>query len=110
LNESPCYNRSMLPPTSEALRLPETKPYFLWWTDVTVGEFKEHLEKASPAQRAYWLGALLREANTRDVWLFTSPSEIRALWPELWRHLGKSRRMWCFLLSLSPPTDSLHAA
>lgn len=56
------------------------------------------------------MGALLREANTRDVWLFVSPDEIRALWPELRRHLGRSRDMWAYLLGLErdpfPVADS----
>lgn len=36
------------------------------------------------------MGALLREANTRDVWLFVTSDEIRELWPRLIRYLGKS--------------------
>jgi hypothetical protein len=49
------------------------------------------------------MGALLREANTRDVWLFVHPDEIRALWPRLIRYLGSSRQMWAWLLKLPPP-------
>jgi hypothetical protein len=33
--------------------------------------------------RAYWTGALLREANTRDVWLFVTPAALREEWPRL---------------------------
>lgn len=62
----------MLPPTSDDLRLDETRPYFLWWLDATVGDLREKLRSADEEERAYWLGALLREANTRDVWLYTS--------------------------------------
>ncbi len=92
----------MLPPTSTDLLLDETRPYFLWWTDASVADLRAHLASADIQERAYWLGALLREANTRDVWLFTSPEQVRALWPYLWRHLGKSRALWCHLLDLSP--------
>ena len=46
------------------------------------------------------MGALLREANSRDVWLFTTVSQIRADWPHLLRHLGRSRDMWAWLLDL----------
>jgi hypothetical protein len=87
-----------LPPTSPALRDPAARPYFLWWTDATIADFKERLRDRDLDRRAYWLGALLREANTRDVWLFVTPDEIRALWPRLLRHLGRSREMWAYLL------------
>lgn len=92
-----------LPPTTEALLDYTTRPYFLWWTAATVGQLKEHLASADPEERAYWMGALLREANTRDVWLFVTTDEIRALWPRLIRYLGRSRQMWAWLLKLPPP-------
>jgi hypothetical protein len=95
--------RGLLPPTSPALRDDATRPYFLWWTETTVGQLKEHLASDDPEKRAYWMGALLREANTRDVWLFVTPDEIRALWPHLLRHLGRSRQMWAWLLKLPTP-------
>lgn len=99
-----------LPPTSPDLEQDHTRPYFLWWTDVTVGEFRARLRSADPAVRAYWLGALLREANTRDVWLFVTPEEIRRLWPMLLRHLGRSREMWTWLLEMPdspwPPPEA----
>jgi hypothetical protein len=92
-----------LPPTTPALRLESSRPYFLWWTNATVGELKAHLASADAEERAYWMGSLLREANTRDVWLFVSVGEIRALWPLLIRYLGRSRSMWARLLGLPPP-------
>lgn len=67
---------------------------------MTVEEFRRELESGSGAERAYYLGALLREANTRDVWLFTTPSEIRAAWPLVVRHLGRTRERWAWLLDL----------
>ncbi len=94
---------ALLPPTPAALGAGDERPYFLWWTDVTFDQFRRHLRDPDPQRRAYWLGALLREANTRDVWLFTTPDEIRAAWPHLLRHLGRSRRMWAFLLDLEEP-------
>src|SRR5579883_795262 len=87
-----------LGPTSADLGNPDTRPYFLWWTDMTVGAFRQRIAAEDPEERAYWIGALLREANTRDVWLFVRPAEIRALWPRLVRHLGRSRAMWAWLL------------
>ena len=92
-----------LPPTSPDLLIDSTKPYFLWWTDATVGDLKRHLQSPDPEVRAYWLGALLREANSRDVVLFTSGDEIREAWPRLIRYLGRSREMWAWVLGLPEP-------
>jgi hypothetical protein len=64
-----------LPPTSPALLDDATKPYFLWWTDATVGQLKEHLRSPDPEERAYWMGALLREANSPE---WPPVSQIRA--------------------------------
>jgi hypothetical protein len=101
--------RSQLPPTSASLFDEEARPYFLWWTQATVGELKRHLRSPNVEERAYWLGALLREANTRDVWMFTTETEIRSLWSYLLRHLGRSRDMWAWLLGMPrpvwPPTE-----
>jgi hypothetical protein len=94
---------ALLPPTSPSLNLPETRPYFLWWTDSTFDDLRRHLRSADADARANWLGALLREANTRDVWLFTDPGEIREAWPRLVAFLGRSRAMWAWLLGLEDP-------
>jgi hypothetical protein len=93
----------MLPPTRPDLLDGDTRPYFLWWTDTTVAELVRRLASSDDEERAYWLGALLREANTRDVWLFTTPEEIRRLWPRLIRYLSGTRSMWAFLLGLPEP-------
>jgi hypothetical protein len=102
-----------LAPTSALLTDPTHRPYFLWWTQVTVGEFRARLEDQDPEVRAYWMGALLREANTRDVWLFVTPDMIRAAWDRLQRHLGRSRPMWIYLLGQPqtrwPPVRPEHA-
>ena len=89
-----------LPPTSADLFDDAHRPYFLWWTDATVAELRARLADPDPDVRAYWMGALLREANTRDVWLFIDPDTIRASWSRLQRHLGRSRAMWAYLLQL----------
>jgi hypothetical protein len=103
MTTSPLQQAERLPPTSEALFDEGARPYFLWWTGATVGELRAHLHAADPEERAYWMGALLREANSRDVWLFVNVQEIRALWPRLIRYLGRSRAMWAWLLRLPPP-------
>ena len=100
----------VLPPTSSDLEDPETKPYFLWWTDATAADFRRALQDSDLERRAYWMGALLREANSRDVWLFVKPEEIRDLWPHLRRHLGRSRAMWAFLLEINDRAPDLESS
>jgi len=82
-----------LPPTSPDLLRDDTRLYFTWWDDVTVGGLKARLASPDADQRAYWLGALLREANSRDVWLFVRPGEVRAAWPLVARFVGRHRAM-----------------
>lgn len=102
-----------LPPTSLTLFDDDSHPYFLWWADVSVGTFRRLLGSADAETRAYWMGALLREANSRDVWLFVRPRDIRLLWPRLVRYLGRNRDMWAYLLDLPttpwPPEESRSA-
>lgn len=99
-----------LPPTSPGLDEPATRPYFLWWVDATVADLRRHLASGDQDERAYWMGALLREANSRDVWQFVSPDDIRAEWPRLVRYLGKTRDRWAWLLGLPaarwPPPEA----
>jgi hypothetical protein len=98
-----------LPPATTDLLDDAAHPYFLWWSDVTVGELKRLLRSPDIEERAYGTGALLREANTRDVWQFVQPADIRSLWPVLLRHLGRSRAMWGWLLGLDaswPPASA----
>jgi hypothetical protein len=82
-----------MPPTSLFAEDEHALPYFLWWTDVTVGQFRKLIHHPEVETRAYWIGSLLREANTRDVWSFVAPAEVRDLWPALVRHLGRKREM-----------------
>lgn len=103
MNANPHAGQERLPPTTASLLDEKARPYFLWWTDATVGDLRAHLSAADPEERAYWMGAMLREANTRDVWLFVDVEAIRALWPRLIRYLGRSRAMWAWLLELPPP-------
>ena len=83
---------TLLPPTSADLLLEDTHPYFLWWTDITVGQFRRRLRVGERSERAYWLGALLREANSRDVDLHcpvvASIRHLVRLVPDLARALG----------------------
>ncbi len=94
----------VLPPTSADLTEPSCRPYFLWWTEATVADLRRRLASSDAEERAYWTAALLREANTRDVWLYVTPDDVRAQWGRLLRYLGRSRGRWAFLLGLETPT------
>lgn len=81
----------------------------MWWTTLTVADLHAKLHSDDEGERAYYMGALLREANTRDVWLFVTPDDIRREWARLIRHLGRARAMWAFLLELPgewPPAEA----
>lgn len=96
----PSHPSVRLPPTSAALTNPSTRPYFLWWLNATVADLHAALASDDARTRGYFLGALLREANSRDVWLFTDPDKIRKDWSSVLPHLGRSRRMWGWLLEM----------
>jgi hypothetical protein len=99
-----------LPPTSAKLAEPTTRPYFLWWLDATVADLRTALASDDPRKRGYFLGALLREANSRDAWLFTNPDAIRRDWEWVLPHLGRSRKMWGWLLGMSAEWPPRHRA
>lgn len=73
-------------------------PYFLWDEPLTVAEFRRRLTTASPAEQTRLLAKLLCEARDTDVWKFTSPEHVWRKWPDLFRHLGRRRKFWEFLL------------
>jgi hypothetical protein len=77
---------------------PSAIPYFLWDEPMTVEQLRKRLQASSQAERTRLLAKILREARDTDVWKFTTPKEIRLLWPELYRHLGRRRDFWSFLL------------
>lgn len=85
-------------PLSTRLDDPSAVPYFLWDDPMTVAELQACLAAASRPERVRLLGKILREARDTDVWRFTSPAEVRRLWPELAGHLGRRRAFWEFLL------------
>ena len=56
------------------------------------------LKDGSRAVRGYLAGKLMRQAKPDDVFQFVTLTEIRDLWPDLERHLGRSRPLWTWLL------------
>lgn len=84
---------------STDLNTAEVIPYFLWDEPMTVAEFRQRLQTASPAEQTRLLAKLLREARDTDVWHFISPAEVWRRWPALAPQLGRRRGFWEFLLS-----------
>ncbi len=83
----------MLPPTSQRLENPETVPYFLWDLGITVAELRRALAQPGPA-RDELVARILREANSRDVWLFLDWPAIEEAWPRIEHRLGRARGVW----------------
>lgn len=85
-------------PLSQDLDDPQAIPYFLWDQPMTVAQLRERLARASAPERERLLARILREARDTDVWKFTSPREVDALWPRLAEKVGRKRSFWEFLL------------
>lgn len=89
----------MLNPTSPtALTDALGRPYFLWDCDLTLADFRARLGDADPRVRAYFVAKLMRQAKPDDVFQFVKLATIRELWPDVTRHLGRSRPFWIWLL------------
>ena len=87
----------MLPPTSPHLLDPQAIPYFLWDTRQTVAELRQILSGPAGQQRDEMLVRLLREANSRDVWIFSNWEQIDEAWPRIVHRLGRARPVWKML-------------
>lgn len=73
------------------------RPYFLWDSEMTLGEFVQRLRDENPDGRAYLIGKLMRQAKPDDVFSFVKLEEIVELWPLLERYLGRQRPFWRWL-------------
>ena len=93
-----CTFVAMMPPTSARLVEADTVPYFLWDLGVTVGEMRRVLASDDSDARDELIVRLLREANTRDVWLFLDWASIEEAWERVVRRLGRLRPVWEMLL------------
>lgn len=76
------------------------RPYFLWDVDMTLERFEALLRTSDRPTKAYLVGKLMRQAKPDDVFTFVSESEIRDLWPDLERYLGKTKPFWQWLLGV----------
>ncbi len=88
----------MLPPTSERLRDPDTVPYFLWDTRMTVADARRVLAGSDAAAKDEVVLRILREANSRDAWLFLDWPTIEEAWPRIEHRLGRARPVWRMML------------
>lgn len=76
----------------------QAHPYFLWDMEMTLDEFRQKLDHPDPVVRAFFIGKLMRQAKPDDVFQFVSLRRIVDLWPQIERHLGRTRDFWTWLL------------
>jgi hypothetical protein len=88
----------MLPPTSPRLLLPDAVPYFLWDLGLTVSEVHRTLASEDRASKDELIARILREANSRDVWLFLDWPTIEEAWSRIEHRLGRARGVWQMML------------
>src|SRR5437868_10659458 len=100
----------MLPPTSERLRQPDAVPYFLWDLGMTVAELRSALAGTDAAAKDELIARIMREANTRDVWLFLDWDQIENAWPRVQHRLGRARVIWEMLRTRHHEHDQDDAA
>lgn len=90
---------SVLNPTPAELPLDAAgRPYFLWDTDTTLEGLRAQLRTDDRETKAWLVGKLMRQAKPDDVFSFVTIAEIRDLWADLRRHLGKTKPFWEWLL------------
>ncbi|UQA56577.1 hypothetical protein [Polyangium aurulentum] len=87
----------MLPPTSSRLFEPDTVPYFLWDLGLTVAEVRRTIAQGDQASRDDLIARILREANSRDVWVFLDWPTIEEAFPRIERRLGRARGVWTMM-------------
>lgn len=74
------------------------RPYFLWDRALTLEAFRALLVDPDAQVRAHAIGKLLRQARTDDALSLVTPADIRRDWPLVYRHLGRRRAFWAWLL------------
>ena len=84
----------MLGPTTESLNDADAVPYFAWDLGKTVAEIHSILREGDREERDEIIVRLLREANSRDVWLFLTWDGIEEAWPRIAHRLGRARGVW----------------
>jgi hypothetical protein len=87
-----------LPPTSPRLLDPEIVPYFLWDLGITIAEARQILVNEASPTRDDLIARILREANSRDVWVLLDWTAIEEAWPRIVHRLGRARAVWTMML------------
>jgi hypothetical protein len=88
----------MLPVTTPRLLDPDAVPYFLWDLGLTTAELRRALAEGDRATREDLVARILREANSRDVWLFLDWPTIEEAWPRIEHRLGRARGVWRMMM------------
>ena len=82
-------------------RDPSSKPYFLWSEDMTVGDLREILNGTRGRElKIAYMARIMRECRIPEVWHFVTPSQVVVEWQPLQRHLGRSKKLWTYLLEV----------
>jgi hypothetical protein len=75
------------------------RPWFLWDVEITDAEFRQRLRHPDPRIRAQWQGVLLREARFDEVWGYVTLGDVLDNWQYVYRHLGRMRPFWDWILA-----------
>jgi hypothetical protein len=86
-------------PLSHELDRDDVQPYFVWEVPLTVAELRRVLLHPDDKVRALWMARVMREARYQDVWRFLRLADVIARYPDIRRHLGRSRDFWDWLIA-----------
>lgn len=85
-------------PLGTDLDHPETRPWFLWDEDLSVGELRAILADEAHPRWIDLTAKVMREARDDQVWLFVSVDRVVARYRDLAPRLGRRRAFWDYLL------------
>lgn len=85
-------------PLSHDLDRDDVQPYFVWDVPMTVAELRRLVAHPDPKVRSRWMARVMREARYQDVWRFLRLTDILESYQRIRVHLGRSRRLWDFLI------------
>ena len=77
---------------------PETRPWFLWDEDLSVGELRAILAAERHPRWIELAAKVMREARDDQVWLFLPVERAVARYAEIAPRLGRRRAFWDYLL------------
>ena len=77
---------------------PNTRPWFLWDEDLSVGELRGILADERHPRWVELAAKVLREARDDEVWFFLSVHRVAARYADVRPRLGRRRAFWDYLL------------